>query len=770
MITRNKYIALLFILITSAIYSQKKDEIRIVVDSKFDIIQVAKEYLGNSDLWLYILKYNSVKNLSDLKPGQVIQIPQAQVKRVFSKLDEANNAIQNAVLLGAKVLAESILEEAAKNYQLAVKQKDSYEYQLSESSSLAAISLAQKAAKQTKEIREKTIDAIISFKKGTVQKLFPANPEWHDAEIYDNLKENDWARTLSLSLANITFYDLSQIKLNENSQAIIQSSRYDVIGNRTSTKVKLEKGDAYAMLLNNPKKKFDLDIKGVKTKINSKYFWVEKNNSKTKLSNYNGEISLQVKDSAVVVQKNQGSVIPDGGFPSTPQNLLSPPNLISPDNLLKLLELKPYFIWTKVEAAVNYWLEIATDPAFKKVVYLIKNIKTEAIQTSEFKSGVYYWHVCSVDNQGLPGPYTEYRTFVVSFDVNKPFLDLTQPGNNYATKEQKILVKGSTDLSCKIYINDKNVVPDQKGYFEKEIDLKDGKNSIVVRSVNNNGDESEITKNVFYESDSDIKISEKSFGTLLNDKIFSVNQSYLTLQLSIRPLSNIEIKSKQTEVVKNIYADTLGNCSVNLSISLVQEEFIMTIKTPAGYQKSISFKTVRNSNTPKINIDPAFQTATNQETFIIQGKVEEANEFYIDEEKIKLDSEKRFNSVRKLKRGDNIFTLKAIGEAGLITSVEKKVYYDNQPPKLISSSVQKQSGSQSLYKIIIKASDDTELKKTAEVELSSGNIRIVEVLAYNLRENLYEGSLNISSQEKPVLRKIILEDYLMNKKIYEVGK
>ena len=189
---------------------------------------------------------------------------------------------------------------------------------------------AKKAFDQTMEIREKTIDAIISYKKGTIQKMFPTILKWEDAELYDNLKENDWARTLSLSLANITFNDLSQIKLYENSEAVIRRSRVDVLGNKTDTKVKLGKGSAYAILENDPKKKFDLDIEGVRTKINSKYFWIEKTEKNAKLANYNGEITLGVKDSSVIVRKDQGSVIPNGGYPSKPKNLIPAPVIISP--------------------------------------------------------------------------------------------------------------------------------------------------------------------------------------------------------------------------------------------------------------------------------------------------------------------------------------------------------------------------------------------------------------------------------------------------------
>jgi len=81
--------------------------------------------------------------------------------------------------------------------------------------------VANQAYKKTIEIRDKYADAIFSKIKGTVQKRKPNLQKWKDAILYDQLFELDLTRTLSSSFAEITFADLNQFRLNENSQAII---------------------------------------------------------------------------------------------------------------------------------------------------------------------------------------------------------------------------------------------------------------------------------------------------------------------------------------------------------------------------------------------------------------------------------------------------------------------------------------------------------------------------------------------------------------------
>jgi hypothetical protein len=768
MIKKNNAAALLILLLSNFTYSQRMDDIKLQVDSNLDIRKTAAEYFGNPDLWPYILKYNNIKNLGDVKIGTNLLIPQAKVRRTLSRLDEANKSFQNAVQIGAKILAEDLLNKASSSFQQATKQKDSFEYDSVEKYADESIANSKAAYKQAKEIREKTIDAIISFKRGIVQKMFPSILKWEEAELYDNLKENDWARTLTLSNANITFYDLSQIKLNENSQAIIQSSKFDVIDNKTTTKVKLEKGDAYAMLLNSPKKRFDLDIKGVKTKINSKYFWVEKGNKNTKLSNYNGEIALEVKDSSVVVKKNQGSVIPDGGFPAAPKNLLAAPNLLLPADQSKIYEVNPMFNWTKNDKAESYWLEFSTDASFKKVYSSFKNIHSETMKLTSIDAGVYYWHVCSVDSTGLPGPYSESRIIIAKLDANNPFLFIEYPPNNLVTRQSKIVVKGKTDTECIVKVNETKIETDSVGNFRHESILADGKNILELEVTNKSGGKTKIYRNIFCELSSNIKVLEKTLGELVDQLKIATSKNVFRLILSTRPLSRIVIISKQRNWSTVNYSDTLGSCFLDLPIEKDGEDFLLSILTPASFEKSINFSLQKNNVFPRIIFELEPENETNRNVFVMKGKAENTNELQINNQKIALDANGYFSFNQLLRKSVNDFVIKAVGLDGRIATLEKRVVLDNQPPRLISCEIRIADKDESLYLISVKAHDETTLKNFIKIKFNDGGTIRKELINYSKEKNIYEGVFNCKA--KPLIKSIVLEDYLGNVKNYEVDK
>jgi Glucodextranase, domain B/FecR protein len=763
---RTNLILLIISLSCGVVLAQRGAEPKIITDSNFDIRKTSEQYLGSSDLWPHILKFNNIAALSEIKPGTIIVIPQKQMRDLLAVMEKANKSIQDAILLGAKILANETLERAVELYQQSLRQMNLFEYNEAGKSCESSISYSLEAYEKTKEIREKTIDAIISFKKGTVQKMFPSLLKWQDAELYENLKENDWARTLAFSLADITFYDLSQIKLNENSEAVIQSSKYDVIGKKTTTKVKLEKGDAYARILNSPKKKFDFDIPGIKTTINSKYFWVEKNETNAKLSNYNGDITLQVSDSSVVVQKNEGSVVPKGGFPSKPKSLLFPPKLSNPQNFSRLSAAGSEFSWSLVKNAHNYWIEIASDADFKKIRTSLKGIKNESVDVTGFGDGVYYWHVCSMDSLGLPGPYSEFRTFIVAMDKSRPFLLLESPSTSQITTDKKVVVKGITDPGCRVEINGIEAGVDSAGQFRIEIILTEGINKIRIKSAGKNGQVSEELRTVYFDSDSEIQISDAQLGPLEEHKTMIADEPVISFQLKTRSFSRIEIRPGSAVS----YSDSLGRCDIYLKIPGGTEKIALAVTTPAGYRKEVKLEILKAAFSPLLILDPSLEEMTNKSNYIFKGKAAGVKELFINGIKTEIGPDGSFISNQHLKTLNNIFLLKAVGNDGRISTIEKHVLFDNQPPRLISRELKLIDDKNSLYRLEVNAEDETFLKRSASAEIKLGETIKEEILVYDPEKKLYEGFFNYDGKGKPVVNSIVLEDQLANKKIYLIGK
>ena len=77
---------------------------------------------------------------------------------------------------------------------------------------------------------------------------------------------------------------------------------------------------------------------------------------------------------------------------------------------------------------------------------------------------------------------------------------------------------------------------------------------------------------------------------------------------------------------------------------------------------------------------------------------------------------------------------------------------------------------ESIYRIAVKAEDESSVKKTAEVEYKINGSVKKDLLEYNPTKKIFECFVYSGFQEKPLVEKITLEDYLANKKTYSVNK
>jgi hypothetical protein len=746
--------------------AQQRETVEVRVDQNFDIRKVAQNYFGDANLWPFILKHNKLKSLGDLKQGTALQIPQKKVSTLLDAINRANRSIQNAVQIGAKVLAPEILSESESLYKSALQQKENLEFDSSIQSAQQAAREADRAFKQTKEIRDKTIDAIVSFKKGTLQKRFSSSLSWQSAELFENLKENDMARTLALSLARITFHDLSQIKLNENSQAVIQRSRFDALTNKTSSKVKLEKGDAYAQLLNSPKKKFDLDIPGVKTEINSKYFWVEKSTSDTKLANYNGEIKVEVQDSAVVVKKNQGSIIPKDGPPTKPTELLSAPDLISPADQSQYFNFDVSFTWAGVENAAGYWFQITRDPEFKELVLMQKNINSTNFQAANLQPGIYYWRVCSVDKLSLPGDYSSSFGFALFSETTKPFLVIDNIPQIHFTKEPVLTIKGKTLSSCRVLIGEKEIIPNSTGSFDAKHNLKEGKNTVEIKSTDPSGNESIITRIVYLELNPNIEIINSETGEKFNSNRVFTNKENINLPLRTTPFAQIVLDRKDILLNRMFYADSTGIFSLALEAEKELTPFRLLVISKVGFEKTVEFDLVKVTEVPELFIAP-FEKFVAIPTLVIKGNTSAGKSLKINGVPVILKPDYTFEDRIALRPGSNKIEISAFDESGNINRIIETVYYDINPPRLESHQIIRSKEKPGIVLIQVKASDETNLTNNAEVEYFRSNQIIKDLLKLNKSNGFYE--LEIADSPGVKIRSVTLRDYLSNEKKYSIN-
>ncbi|MBU1097005.1 MAG: FecR family protein [Bacteroidetes bacterium] len=768
-IARKIYLKLAAIFLMSVVpvtsYSQSFSTEKIIYHNQ-DLRSLAEKYFDDPDLWEVILTFNNLGSLSELKDGLELIIPSGIVNNTLSSINETNSTIRKATENGAKIFTPELINGAIQKLNISIQEKNSGQWQSANSSIKEALRLAKESLEQSQLLRNQSADATISFRKGDVQNRKPSQQIWSNAPVFTKLYEEDRARTLTESFAEITFIDLSRIRLNENSQALIQRTRLDLLNNQTETTVKLIKGDAFAYLLNNPKKKFDIDIPGLDSKIKSKSFWIEKEEASTKIANYDGQIELKARDSSVIVKENQGSIIPAGGLPSKPMDLLPSPILESPVNEHKFYAGNFEFIWRRVDNVKQYWFEIAEDQSFKKLIYSNKLISNESVSIKSLIPKVYYWHVASIDKFGFPGKFGNYNYFIVLNDETKPYLNIKSPYNQLITKSDFVIVEGETEPVCMLTINGSAVEIAADGKFSYTLFLKDGYNKISIEVTDEAGNKTVLERSVICELKPEFGFNILSPNYKSESNTVYSNSYDIYITGKTRPLSQIDISLDTGVQSLRAYADTNGVFTYKIAAEPLSKTIIQEIHSPAAYSRVDSIKIQIDKEAPLIKLSNSLPSKTSTYNLLVEGKVFDADTIFING-KILIPENDNFSQNISLAEGKNTFLIIAKDIAGNSSEIKKTIILDTSPPELISYKISKKPAGDNIYNILVEAKDNTELKKIATAVILINEVRHEQFLKLNNNNNFYESSLSVNGKNViPKLMSVTLEDYLNNKKEY----
>lgn len=754
---------------TQTSFSQKEDVIVVTVKEGQSIRDIAQEYLKDPNLWEEILKENKLNSPADVVAGMKLTIPVGKILKAKKKLDEASIAIQRATDAGAKLFATKTIANAITLYNQSIDERKKGNWESSFNFAVQSEQMAIQALNEANSNRTTTEDANLSYKKGNVESR-PANANsWNELKLYDKLFEQDRIRTLSNAFAEITFQDMSKIRLNDNSQAVIQKTRVDLLKNKKESSVTLEKGDAYALLQGNQKKKkFNLEIPGVKTDINSKNFYVKKDESSSKIANYDGEIAVSSGGKTVVVKENEGSTIVKGGKPTDPKPLLSAPGLQLPLNEATIYN-SVQFVWSKNDTAKAFRINVSEDPSFKKIV--LNKIITGAnvLNSSELNSGKYYWRVASIDKQDLPGIFSSNSFFTFIIDKTAPYLAILQPEENQIITESEFVIAGKSESEVLLIINQQVVNVWKDGSFSHKISLVEGENTIQFKAEDKAGNISELSRKVKFVANDKIEINFDENIPKMNDKFIS---NGTTLVLSGKTKSNASIVFT-IEGEKNsfsTFSNAQGIFSINLPVKNEERSVEVLVTTNAGYKFSTQIKIMLYDKFPNIVITEEPPAFTKNEAVVIKGKLQNTKSGTLNEVPLQMTNNE-FAVSLKLNEGANEVWIYAVDEFNNVAKIFRKIVRDTQPPKLISQKIN-MGGTQGneTFSLTIAASDESSLKNICRVNVLIGSdIRSFQVKLNDVTKN-YERTFNVQLKtgEKVILKSILLEDYLGNYKDYRL--
>jgi hypothetical protein len=541
----------------------------------------------------------------------------------------------------------------------------------------------------------------------------------------------------------------------------------DLLNNRSEAKVTLEKGDAFALLAGaTGKRKFNLDVPGLETTVRSKAYWINKDEKSAKVANYDGELELKSKNSKVTLKTNQGSALLATGTLTQPKDLLKKPGLLSPVSEKIVYANKVSLEWSKIDGAERYWLMISRDATFKTTIEQTREEKSNAHE-AELERGSYYWRVAAIDKEGFPGPFSEARVFTLVVNNEPPFLSVSNPAVNAFVTKPEFTVKGSTESLVKLIINDEQVMPDANGAFEKPITLKEGVNTITVSAIDSSGNKATITRTIEYSKGRSLFLNYDIERLTPEKHLYTTSQS-LTVKGKTTPETYINVKTQPLGLRIAALSDSLGD--FQFTINKLSEKTTVLIEATNKEQQKLTDTLVifRDQELPELQFKDDVPEKTSDNTLTVSGNIAHATSLRLNGSIIDI-REGKFQTVYTLKAGLNELLFIAVNKNGAKTKIYRKVFLDKTPPELVSQKVTpaKFTG-QALVTFEVKATDETELKKTAKIIYQIGDDLYTEYLPLDEATMLYRGVVNCagSGLSEVKIRVILLEDQLGNMKEY----
>lgn len=758
-----------------------KDVVVIQVKENQNIRDIANDYIGDPDGWVDILRANHLTSPHEIRPGMILTIPVKDIMEVKKSLIESKEAIQRATSVGAKIFAPEAIANAIQLYERAIEIRKNGGLQESLSLATASIRESEKAYNISIQNQDVPAEAVVQNIKGNVHSKKASEALWKPVSKFDILIEGDRIRTLSQSTADILFRDESMLHLKENAQALIQKMRTNLLDESGDVKVNLIKGDVFALLAGGSKNKgVKVEIPGVQTKINSQEYWVSRDTDGAKIANYEGQIEITSAGSTVVLQKNQGSVVPNNQQPSPPLELLSPPELISPKNNEEIHQDPFYFRWENVQGASAYLIEIAKDSNFSTIIHSeVISDATMAKSYQPLQPGLHHWRVIAISKDKLPGRSSKVYAFKV-IKNQPPFLVVQSPLQQYISYEKSIEVTGQTEIGVNLTIQGKPVKVTSSGSFVYKIDLTHGENTIQVKATNPYGYSSEINRTVMYYPPDEIYLTYDPSIPKKDANIFLTPHNGLTLIGKTVPNATVFVTSQTVtqfpETIRGVgfsastFSDTKGNFQINIQTTKPIEHFEIMIQTLNGNTRKEQFTIQTDTTPPTIEFLSEIPSHTSQKKLTISGIAKDTTYLYMNGNELHLNDE-QFMIEIGLTPGNNSLRFEAFDLVNNLTVIEKKIIFDAEPPQFIESKIvpfQVKGGEKST--IMVHAVDTTGLAKAAPYTISIGTYSHSDVLILTPQQT-YMGSFHIPNQisGKVILKSITLSDPLGNRKIYEFG-
>ncbi|MCC6623359.1 MAG: FecR domain-containing protein [Deltaproteobacteria bacterium] len=256
----------------------------------------------------------------------------------------------------------------------------------------------------------------------------PRSLDWLSASTDMNLWKLYQVSTGDESAVHIVFEDQSDLRLGDNALLVIYggSSRRAKKKEEEKTQVLLKEGTVRGGISALDKKPMVVETPSGVVELQAKLAQIQADALAAIVSVYEGQAEVKSEGQVVKVDKGHGTVVEKGKPPEKPRPLPPPPGwalaggtavAIVPEGGRASFEA----MWTRVEQAKAYRVELGLDEAFTRVpVNVVVGAETTRFKLDQIPAGSYFARIAARDARGLEGmPSTSLRIDVVALRASR---------------------------------------------------------------------------------------------------------------------------------------------------------------------------------------------------------------------------------------------------------------------------------------------------------------------------------------------------------------
>jgi hypothetical protein len=752
--------------------AQDSEYLTVRLETDQNIRQVAERYLDDPNLWPEILRASGLKSITELRPGITLRVPATEISTANKALVDALLQIQSANLAGAQLFAPENIGKAITLHDQALVKRTQRDWRTTRGLATESYSEATVALEKSEKLRDQAAEALLSDRNGNVEGQRPQDLSWRDLQLRQILIEEEKVRTLSDSTAQITFRDASRLRLSPNSNAIIQRLRYDPLKRKEEAKVSLIEGDFYALLADKTTRtSFNVEIPRVNANIDSGSFWVSHDTTGAKFTNYDvGVVEVSALGKTVALGPMEGTIVTPGSTPRDKLAVLRAPSLTEPRDEATVYRSAPQLAWATVADAAGYWIEIASDQTFGRMVVSKFGLDQPRFDAPTLQPGEYFWRVAALDSLGLPGARSTTWRFRVTVDNTPPFLSITAPEREAILRDPAVRVAGESEPGARVTVQGQPVDVAPDGRFAATITATAGPNTIVVIATDPAGNATRGERSFVFMPDRQSVVVFDPDIPALGPRHFITAEAVISLGGSTTANAQLRVQTPTGALRASAATDAAGRFRVNVPVQGDTERLVVAVVAPSGFTSTEEFTVTADRKPPEITLDELPLYLTAEPELIVRGRTKPGAKLTLNGREI-ANRNGRFDERHTLATGDNLIELVATDAAGNVKVEKWSVKLDREPPALIRSALKPvKSGSQPAVFVEVEAQDASGLAKVAPFKVVAGSQTFSGFLRYNRAAKRYQATLVVPEAAAPiaVLSQVELQDDAGNKKLFEL--